>query len=181
MMKKVYFFCIKTLLCCILFLVVAIMCKKNLEWKMFVQDEVYENHISFSNFQNFYNRYLGGIFPLDDISTKSVEQVFNEKLNYEETVAYEDGVSLKVSTNYLVPAMESGIVVYEGEKDKYGSVLIVENSDGIDVWYGNFCNFTANLYDTVKAGDYLGEVCDSTLYLVFTKGNEYLAYEDYLG
>ena len=49
------------------------------------------------------------------------------------------------------------------------------------VWYGNFCNFTANLYDTVKAGDYLGEVCDSTLYLVFTKGNEYLAYEDYLG
>lgn len=179
-MKKIYFFCIKTFLCIILFLIVAIMCKKSQKWNIFIQNEVYGNHISFSSFQNFYNRYLGGIFPLEDISTKNIEQVFNEKLTYEEVITYGEGASLKVSENYLVPVMDNGIVVYKGEKEGYGNVLIIENVDGIDVWYGNMCNFTVNLYDIVKSGDYLGEVCDTTLYLVFTRGNEYLDYSVYL-
>lgn len=180
-MEKVYNFLIKTLLCVILFLSVAIMCKKNQEWYLMVQEKVYNDNISFSSFKNFYNRYLGGVFPLEDVVFSQTEKVFHEDLIYDEITNYEDGVVLGVSMNYLVPALEDGIVVYVGEKEKYGMVLIVENADGVNVWYGNMCNYSLKLYDTVKKGSYLGEVCDNQLYLVFTKDNKYLDYKDYLG
>ena len=43
--------------------------------------------------------------------------MFNEKLKYKEESLYKDGVKLTVNTNYLVPVMKSGIVVFMGEKE----------------------------------------------------------------
>ena len=45
------------------------------------------------------------------------EKVFNEKLTYEKANVYKDGVELKVDSNYLVPNLESGIVVFMGDKE----------------------------------------------------------------
>lgn len=178
-MKRIYVFCVKFLLCLLLFLVVGIICKRNTNFKNLVKEQVYEQHLSFSVVKNFYHRYLGGIFPIDVMSSDT-SLVFNEKLIYSDLSIYEDGVKLQVGMNYLVPALKNGIVVYVGEKDKYQNVVMIEGDDGVDIWYGNLCNISVNLYDTVSSGTYLGEVCDEFLYLVFSKGNQFLDYKDYL-
>lgn len=179
-MKRLYVFFTKTLICFILFLVMAILCKKDVQYQNYVHSKIYEDSISFSSFKQFYNHYLGGIFPIENISSNNTNYVFSEKLVYEKASSYEDGVSLTVGYNYLIPNMEEGIVVYLGKKDKYGNVVMIENKDGIDIWYGNVCNVTVKLYDTVKVGSYLGESCDDIIYLVYSNKNKYLDYHDYL-
>ncbi|MCI6266822.1 MAG: M23 family metallopeptidase [Erysipelotrichaceae bacterium] len=178
-MKKLYVFLMKSLICIILFLVMAIICKSNVQYKDYIKSRLYEDRISFSSFKKFYDQYLGGVFPIEEVSSGNINYVFHDTLMYDAVSSYEEGVALTVSSHYLIPSIEEGIVVYIGEKEKYNQVIMIENKDGIDIWYGNVCNFAVKLYDTVSAGTYLGESCDSTLYLVYTKGNQYLDYEDY--
>ena len=158
----------------------AIICKKDPYYKELIQNKFYHDHLSFSYFREFYDKYLGGIFALDKVIHTQVNYVFNEKLDYSNVTSYEDGALLSVAKNYLVPSLENGIVVYIGEKSKYNNVVMIENNNGIDIWYGNLCNVTVKLYDHVESGTYLGEACGDFIYLVYTKGNEFLDYHDYL-
>lgn len=179
--KRLSVFFTKTLLCVILFLVMAILCKRDSGCSKFIYKTIYTDSISFSYFRHFYENYLGGVFPIENISNSQVTQVFHEELLYNVAGFYEDGVAVEVAEHYLVPIIKDGIVVYIGEKEKYGKVVIVEGNDGVDIWYGNMCNININLYDSLSIGSYLGEVCNNTLYLVFSNGNEYLDYKKYLG
>ena len=179
-MKKIYSYLIKTLLCIIIFLSLAIISKKNPEYKNKINYELYQNNISFSKIKELYNKYLGGIRPLETIITQKEESVFNEKINYKNITSYQDGASLEVENNYLVPSQESGVVVYVGEKKDYGNVIIIEDLNDIDTWYGNICNTTIKLYDYIEKGKYLGETCNNKLYLVYSKNNKFLNYKDYL-
>ena len=52
-----------------------------------------------------------------------------------------------------VSLIQSGIVVYVGEKDNLGNTVIVQGVDGIDVWYSNLGNVNVSLYDYVSNGD----------------------------
>ena len=79
-----------------------------------------------------------------------------------------------------MPNLEKGIVVYIGEKDKYQTVVMVENEEGIDTWYGNICNSSLKLYDNIDTTNYIGESCNNYIYLVFTKENTFLDYKQYL-
>lgn len=90
-----------------------------------------------------------------------------------------DGVSLKVSSDYLVPVINGGLVVFVGEKEGYGKVIIIEQEDGIDCWYGNLDNVNVNLYDYVEKGSLLGSVSEE-LYLVFKNKGEIVSYEKYI-
>ncbi len=179
-MKKLYYFLIRCLLCMVLFLGLAIACKGNVSFKKAVQDKLFNDSFSFSYFQGIYNKYLGGVFPIKNVMNLKSTSVFNEKLSYSEISSYEDGAVLQVGSNYVVPSMEKGIVVYVGKKDKYNNVVIVQNQEGVDIWYGNLCNTLVKLYDHIEAGTYLGESCNDSIYVVYTKGNEYLDYHDYL-
>ena len=38
---------------------------------------------------------------------------------------YKDGVKLETDEGYLIPALESGIVVYMGDKEDYGYTVIM--------------------------------------------------------
>ena len=180
LMKKFKGYIIKMLICISVFLILGIISKSNLECKSNIYNLIYGNNYSFSRVNYFYEKYLGGIFPIDNIINNGTEYVFGEKLVYENKVEYEDGVKLGVSSNYLVPVIEDGIVVYVGEKEKYGNVIIVEGKSGVNIWYGNLINYNVKLYDTVRVGGYLGEVNDNCLYLVYYKGNSYLDYNEYL-
>ena len=100
-------------------------------------------------------------------------------LTYKNKEKYEEGVKLTVDKNYLVPVNESGIVVFIGEKEKYGNTVIIQRVDGIDEWYGNIENTNLKLYDYIKKGTLLGEVNDY-FYLVYKKNGKALNYEDYI-
>lgn len=173
-------FLVKNLLCISLFLGFGIVCKLDVNYKNCVQRKLYYEHFDFSRVKVFYEKYLGGVFPIEGISNGNITSVFSENLIYQGAEAYEDGVMLKVDYNYLVPAINGGLVVYIGEKEKYGNVVIIEGDNDVDIWYGNMCNTTVKLYDVVSSGSYLGEACDNKIYVVYTKKNEVLDYKDYL-
>lgn len=177
-MNKIYLFFIKFLLCISLFLGLGIVSKLNDNYKNCIEKKLYQEHLDFSKIRVFYDKYMGGIFPIENLSN-NVTSVFNEELNYESFITYKDGVMLNVDYNYIVPAINGGLVVYIGEKDNYGNVVIIEGDNDIDIWYGNMCNTMVKLYDTIDSGNYLGEVCDNKLYLVYTKKNEFLNYRNY--
>ena len=121
--------------------------------------------------------YMTGILPIKkEVNT---EKVFNEKLKYSSSSVYLDGVKLEVTSNYLVPSLREGMVVFIGNKEGYGNTVIIEDLDGIYNWYGNIDNTSLKLYDYVDKGTLVGEV-NNTLYLVFSKGDKYLNYEEYL-
>ena len=170
---------LRSLTVIVLFLFLAIISKSSKKYKNIIVSNLYEKHISFTTFKKFYTKYLGGIVPLDKVS-QNIEPVFNEKLEYINESIYHDGVKLEVSSNYLVPIIEEGLVVYIGEKENYGNVVIVEGIDGIDIWYGNMETTTIKLYDYVESGNYLGQTGGNTLYLVYEKDGIFLDYKEYL-
>ena len=92
---------------------------------------------------------------------------------------YEDGVKLIVKSNYLVKAIDSGIVVFIGDKDKYGKTVIVQQVNGVDVFYGNV-NSSVNMYDYVEKGSLIGEVIDTNLFLAFQKEGNFVDYKEYI-
>ena len=168
----------KILVCIILVIICLIMMKTNSNFKEFVSEKIFKDNISFAYLNNLYNKYFGSILP--SYKNSDTEVVFNEKLEYKEYNKYLDGYKLSVTTSYLVPIIESGIVVYIGNIDNYGESVIIEGIDGVDIWYSNLENISVKLYDYVNSGDYLGEVKGEDLYLVFEKNQEYLKFEDYI-
>ena len=177
--KYIKSFIIKSMICFIMFLTMLILIKSNSNYKASIYKYVYSNNFSFAKINSLYKKYFGGILPFDNI-VPSDELVFKEDLKYSEASLYKDGVKLSVVDNYLVPAIESGIVVFIGNKDNYGNTIIVQGVNGVDIWYGNITNTDLKLYDYVEKGTMLGEVNKDTIYLVFQKEGKYLNYKDYI-
>lgn len=161
----------------IIFLSLSIVCKKSNTLKDKIHDYIYTEDISFTKIKNIYNKYLGGILPLKkEVNT---EKVFNEKLKYSNASIYYDGVKLSVTEGYLVPSLKEGMVVFIGNKENYGNTVIIEDLDGTYIWYGNIANTSLKLYDYVEEGSFIGEV-NNDLYMVFSKDDKYLNYEEYI-
>ena len=147
---------------------------KELYKKYFLSDS-----ISFAKINNWYQNKFGNIIPLEDITIENTTRVFNEHIEYESIDSYLDGKVLKVKDNYMVPTLESGVVVYIGDKDNYGNTCIIQGIDGVDVWYSNIDTSNINLYDYVKKGSLIGPVNDNKLYLLFMRDSEIITYEEY--
>ena len=178
--KIILSFLNKTLISGLLFISTLCMIKMYPETKDLIEKKVYQDNISFSAINSFYQKYFGNIFPMDTILEDSTRMVFNEQLSYQDKEKYLDGVKLTVGEGYLVPVLESGIVVFVGEKENYGSTIIVQQVNGIDVWYVGVDSSSIKLYDYVEKGDLLGEVLNTDICLVYQKAGEFLDYQEYL-
>lgn len=121
---------------------------------------------------------FGSSIPFSDYFTET-QPVFNENLKYSDASVYFDGVKLTVDHNYLVPSLKNGIVIFVGDKDDYGKTVIIEQENGVDVWYSNLDEVNVKLYDYIDKGSLIGQANDY-LYLVFIKGEEILNYQDYI-
>ena len=170
----------KTLICIIIFLTLAIISKKNISYKEIIKEKIYEDTISFKKLENIYNKYLGGIFPIENITYSNITPVFDEKLNYQNIEKYLDGAKLIVTNNYLIPNLENGIITYIGQKENYGKVIILQTENNINIWYGNVCNYNVKLYDHLNKGDIIGETCSNELFLVYKKEGQVLDYNKYI-
>ena len=151
--------------------------KSNSSLKDNITSYFFKEEISFTKIKKIYDKYLGGIRPIK--KEENTTDVFNEKLNYNESSIYYDGIKLLVSENYLIPTLDEGMVVFIGDKENYGKTVIIENLDGIHYWYGNINNTSLKLYDYVEKGSFVGEV-NNELYMVFSKNGKYLSYEEYI-
>lgn len=167
----------KTLTAIFLGLVLLIVMEYSPKFKTFMQNDVLNKNFSFGFIGNIYERYFGGVLPKNNNNTI---KVFDEKLVYKNKESYKDGYKLEVDDNYLVPVIESGVVVFIGNKDDYGRSIVIEGEDGSTITYGNIKNSDIKLYDYINKGKYLGEVSDNTLYILLAKGGKYLDIETYL-
>ena len=177
--NKVKLFISKCLMTIILVLSSLILVKEKPSLKKEIIKYVYEDNISFIKAKHIYDKYFGKILSVDKI-VPTDEKVFNEKLDYEKANIYKDGVELTVSNNYLIPNLESGIVVFVGDKEGYGRTVIIEQINGVDVWYSNIREKDIKLYDYVEKGKLIGEVINNKLYMVFQKEGKYLNYKEYI-
>ncbi len=177
--KSVRKFINRCLIVIILFLGCLIMVKSNTSFKSKIIDYVYSDSFKFTKLRSIYEKYFGKILSADKVVPEE-KKVFNEKISYNSANVYKDGVKLAVSSNYMVPTLESGIVVFMGEKEGYGNTIIIEQIDGIDVWYSNIKSNQVKMYDYVEKGSMLGEVSGDAFYMVFQKDGNYLNYKDYI-
>lgn len=169
---------LRVLITIIVTLILLIGFKMNNNFKKTFYHYVYEENFPFSVVKNFLQEKFGTSLTFDKIVTD--EEVFNEKLSYKDKSLYHDGVKLTVSSEYMIPSLESGIVVYIGEKENYKQVVIVQQMNGVDVWYGNIKQANVKLYDYVEKGSLIGQVDNKTLYLVFQKEGKFVDYQSYL-
>lgn len=169
---------LRVLITIIVTLILLIGFKMNNNFKKTFYHYVYEENFPFSVVKNFLQEKFGTSLTFDKIVTD--EEVFNEKLSYKDKSLYHDGVKLTVSSEYMIPSLESGIVVYIGEKENYKQVVIVQQMNGVDVWYGNIKQANVKLYDYVEKGSLIGQVDNKTLYLAFQKEGKFVDYQSYL-
>lgn len=177
--KKSPIYLTKILCVIILTLLCLIGIKKSESFKNLFYENVYEKNFSFAYIKNIYQKYFGSTLPIDKLLGKEIEPVFSEKFTYIEKEAYLDGTKFIVGNNYLVPTIESGMVVFIGEKEGYGNTIIIQQVDGTDVWYSNI-NSNVKLYDYIEKGDVLGEVSGNYLYLTLKKAGNKITYEEYI-
>lgn len=175
-----YKYLFKFLVLSVLTLVTLILLKSNAKFKTIFYKEVYDKHFSFAEVNKIYQSTFGNPIPFKDLFEDKTKPVFNEKLKYSVASKYYDGVSLKVEENLLIPVLETGMVVFVGEKENYGNTVIIEQVDGNDVWYGNVTNLNVKVYDYITKGSILGNCNGENLYLVYKKDGKTLDYEKYL-
>lgn len=164
----------------IILLVCLCTIKINPTFKNWVDKQVYHTNFSFAKINKTYEKYFGSIFPLSKMGLDNTKSVFDEKLVYESKSDYKEGVKLVVGQNYLVPVLESGIVVFIGNKDNYGKTIIVQQVNGIDVWYVGVESSNLKIYDYIEKGSLLGESISNEICLFYQKSGEFLNYQDYL-
>ncbi|MBP3841054.1 MAG: M23 family metallopeptidase [Bacilli bacterium] len=174
--RKIKSFINKVLISIIILLIGLIINKRNPSFSKKINKKLFEENINFIKLKKTYNKYFGKYIG----ETKQVEDVFTEKMNYKSKSIYKDGVKLEVESGYLIPAIESGIVVYEGEKEGYGYTVIVEQINGINVWYSNINPKDIKMYDYINKGDLIGEAKDKKIYLLFEQKGKFLDYKKYI-
>lgn len=156
-------------------LIVLIISNFSSKSQNFIEKHLFETDFNFSSINKLYNRYF-----LDLNKTEEDTPVASiENLSYKSSEKYKDGVKLEVETNYPVKLLQSGIIVFIGNKEGYGNTIIVQQSNGTDAWYANITNENVKLYDYVEKGTILGNA-DKTLYLVFQKEGAFLDYNEFI-
>lgn len=165
--NKFKFFAFKFFTVLLVFCFTSLACAKDIKIKNIIYNKVYNTNFSFSYFKNIYTKYIGNIIPFQNIFED--KKVFNEKLKYKSISKYNKGVKLTLSDNYAIPIIKGGIVIFSGKKDELGKTIIIQQSDGIDVWYSNLANTTMKLYDYVDDNAIVGEAKNNELYLIFQK------------
>lgn len=166
------------LLTVLLFLIGMIFIKQNPDNKALLKEKIYEESFPFTQLKSTYQKYFGNILSFR--KKKEVKPVSSEFVSFHKIESYENGIQVEVSEEEGIPILESGVVVYIGEKEHLGLTIIVEQMDGTKTFYGNIKSHSIKLYDYVEKGDILGKAKDNMLYLAFQKDGKYINYEKYL-
>ena len=162
------------MICTIILFSILIICNKEEKARIFIKDKLFSEEFNFSNFNKFYNKYVAD--PISKLTDDMM--VFKETENKKEVIEYNGGVKIK-DENSDVKVIESGIVVFIGEKDDLGKTVIIQQSNGIDCTYGNLDNINVNLYSYQTKSSVIGTYNDY-LYLYFEKDGKRVDYKDIL-
>lgn len=170
---------IKCLIIVILFLSSLIYINQGDKEKKTFHKYVYNNSLSFAKIYNVYQKYLGDVIPFKNIYKDNTKLVSTDKITYNNISKEDNGYILEVENEYAVSAIKSGIVIKIEEKDKYKTLLTIQDKDGVNITYGFLSNLNVKLYDYVDKDEVIANA-NKKLYLMFEKEGKYLSYEEYL-
>ena len=178
-MRRFYSFINRLLITGLFTIICLIGFRKSSSFKGYFFDNFLSYNFSFASINDLYRRYFGDIFPFSSFFERT-STVFNESsLEYYDFHDYLDGVSLSVGDDYMVPVIFDGLVVFVGDKEGYGKTVIIQDSNGIDVWYSNLSNVSVKLYEYLSSGSFVGS-CNNDLYLVFKKDGRVLDFKEFI-
>lgn len=166
----------RTLFSVILVLACAIFVNLNDENLLFFKDKFFNETLAFTKINELYAKYFDDIVP-DKVNKTTA--VFNDTSLLLSLEPWNDSYKGVVNAN-PVSFLESGIVVFSGEKEGFGNTIIVQGVDGVDIWYSNLDEVNLTMYDYVEKGDILGSVKDNEIILTFMEDGKYIGYEGYI-
>lgn len=149
--------------------------KSNLELRSFVYKNVFQNNLKFAKLDEIYEKYFGSSIPNFKDDTALVSK---EKIDYTDLEEYKDGVKLKISDDYVIPSLRSGIITFAGEKDGVNTVIL-EDSDGVEHSYFNLKEIKVGMYDYIKEGQTIGSASGEVI-LEFRKDGKKVDYKKYI-
>ena len=175
--KKINVLFSKTLISIILVLSVAIYVSISDRNLINFKTKVFQDTLLFTKINNLYAKYFGNVIPSK--VNKTTTTVFGSTIKYTNIEPIDKAYKLTLESN-LVNTLESGIVVFMGEKDNLGNTVIIQGIDGVDIWYSNVSYNDLTLYDYVEKNSIIGEANNQELYLTFLENGESIGYEKYL-
>ena len=170
--KRLHTYVTKILWCLIFLFASLIFTSVNEKCLNLYKKYVFEDTFPFMEFQNFYEKLSSSGNQVQD------KMVFGSSLEYTNITSYQNGQSLEIGTDVPINNLTGGIVVFSGEKEGFNKTVIIQGSDGYDIWYGNLENVDIGIYDYVDAGKIIASASDN-LYLLIMKDSEYYTYEEY--
>jgi stage IV sporulation protein FA len=165
----------KILLCIILILSCLIYTNCSDKNRTLFKDNVINKNIRLTKYRKKYEKLFGNFLPKKE---EQIKQVFKEDQNSKKIENYLDGTKITYEGKSNVAAIQSGIVVYIGNKEDLGNTVIIQGVDDVDIWYSNINNVGLKLYDYIEKDKIIGEV-ENTLYLNIIKDKKHLKYEEY--
>ena len=165
----------KILLCIILILSCLIYTNCSDKNRTLFKDNVINKNIRLTKYRKKYEKLFGNFLPKKE---EQIKQVFKEDQNSQKIENYLDGTKITYEGKSNVSAIQSGIVVYIGNKEDLGNTVIIQGIDDVDIWYSNINNVGLKLYDYIEKDKIIGEV-ENTLYLNIIKDKKHLKYEEY--
>ena len=144
----------------------------------FLKNKIFNKSLSFININDISKKLIGKEVFYNPNKNNDMP-VFGDVNNFSASEKHGDGESFKVSDNIPVGALESGVVIFKGEKENFGNTVIVQGTDNYNIWYGNLREISVNLYDYIEKGALIGECLDDKLYLLIEKDNHIYTYEEY--
>lgn len=177
--NKMYKFLMRMMALCLAILGTMIVFKADPTLKSTINQKIFNNNFNFAHVNELYEKFFGSPVPSDSLKQET-EAVFNEILEYSDAKDYKNGVELSVEENYVVGAMNSGIVIFSGEKEGYGKTIVIQEPDKKEVWYSNLKSLDVSIYDYIKKGTTIGMADGTKMYLAFQKDGKFLNYKKYL-
>lgn len=177
--KKIIVGFLNQILICIVLFLVALILTKNTSFKEEIYKYIYSSNFSFLEIEEFIEKKFGGLIPTFK-NEENTELASSEQLEYKKLTEIEDGVLLEVTKGSTIVSLESGLVIFNGKKDNYGNVLILEQVDGVEAWYVGLTSVNLKLYDYIEKGKILGESSSDEIKLYFKKKGEGVDYKTYL-
>ena len=173
--SKVSIFISKTLISIIILLSCLIISNHSSKIHSLMKEKL-NNNLKYPNINSKLTKYLGKTLSMPKNNT---EQVFSENNDYQRIEEFDDKNKVIYGKNTTINALQSGIVVFAGEKTNLGYTIIVQGIDDTDIWYSNLANCSVNLYDYIEKDSIIGDV-DDYLIIDIIKNKKHLSYEEYI-
>lgn len=166
----------RTLLSVILVLLCAIFTNSSDANLLLFKNYLFNETLAFTKINALYTKYFGNIIP-EKVNNNI--PVFESGKNYSTIEKEGDSFSVLLTSN-TYNFLESGVIVFLGEKEGFGKTMIVQGVDGVDIWYSNLNNLNATMYDYVEKNKIVGEFNDQKAILTFMENGEFIGYEKYI-